>query len=129
MPAKSMPQKAMARTVAQRRPAKLQIAEHIQQGELGGAEVEDLEGQQSADDHHAPGRPAVKTATLEKRQQTVPDIPLYVFISTSLSKPGLYPIAERLFYYRTNVLRMSIPNSCRKVVEQEGDCARRTRDS
>ncbi len=37
-------------------------AEHIQQGELGGAEIENLEGQQGADDHCAPGRAAVEAA-------------------------------------------------------------------
>jgi hypothetical protein len=40
-----------------------QAAEHIQQGKLGGAEVEYLEGQQGADDHHTPGRAAVELAS------------------------------------------------------------------
>ena len=66
MPAKSMAQKAMASTIDQRMPDEGQVAKNIAQGELGGAEVEDLEGRQGADDHQAPGCAAAEAAAAEQ---------------------------------------------------------------
>src|SRR5512138_2574589 len=34
---------------------KREVTQHIPQGKLGGAVVEDLEGKQCTDNHHAPG--------------------------------------------------------------------------
>ena len=48
-----------------------QVAEHVVQGILGGAEVEDFEREQGADDHDAPGRSTVELTVMD---DAVPEI-------------------------------------------------------
>src|SRR5258706_1040596 len=49
-----------------------EVAEHIPQGELRGAEVEDLEREQGTDDHQSPGCAAVELSVAD---QVIPNHP------------------------------------------------------
>jgi hypothetical protein len=61
--------------VAQRIP-KGQAAQHIQQGKLRGAEIENLECQQGTNDHQPPGSPPVEAAFAK---QGLPDHPQHFY--------------------------------------------------
>ena len=71
MPAKSIPQKAMDRIVAQLMPQETQIrAQHIRQGKDGGGIVEDLEGEQGQQKNPAKDHAASLRKTLDNREKT-----------------------------------------------------------
>jgi hypothetical protein len=76
-------------------PGKLQVSEHICQGELGSAVIEDLEGQQGAYNDDAPGHATPNGNALEHRADStiVPKIGIHDNLQL------LIEWTEQIFYF------------------------------